>query len=63
MGKLVLGSGHGWWTMKDKERDIHKGTGHQEDCPVFGSVIVAVTPLQGKGHCGSVCALTCCVAG
>lgn len=49
--------------MKDKERDIQKGTGHQEDWPVFGSVIVAVTPLQGKGHCGSVCALTCCVAG
>lgn len=49
--------------MKDKERDIQKRTGHQEDCPVLGSVIVADTPLQGEGRCGSVCVLTCCVDG
>lgn len=53
----MLRSGDGW-TMEDGERDIQKGKGHQEDCPILGSVIVAVTPWPGKGHCGSICVLS-----
>lgn len=61
-GVAGVRSGDGW-TVKDEVRDIRKGKGHREDCPVLGSVIVAVTPLQGEGHCGSVCVLSCCVDG
>lgn len=30
------------WTVKDDVRDIQKGKGHREDCPVLGSDIVAL---------------------